>query len=69
MKIQITAKCDDRCSVSVSGQDLMSQGYVPRNIGIGGGDYIRLTIDTTTGKVEGWKPLTQEELTNALERA
>jgi hypothetical protein len=65
MKLQITAKCDDRCSVNAG--DLQSQGYVPRNLGIGGGDYIRLTIDTETGKVEGWKPLTQEALTDAFE--
>ena len=67
MKLQITAKCDDRCSVSAG--ELLRQGYVPRNLGIGGGDYIRLTIDTETGKVEGWKPLTQEALAEALQTA
>ena len=69
MILEITAKCDDRCSVVIAGKNIKVQGYVPHNLGIGGGDYIRLTIDTTNGQIVGWKPLTQEELANALERA
>lgn len=69
MKIQISAKCSDCCSVSVPGTNLESQGYVPRNLGIGGGDYIRLTIDAQTGKIEGWKPLSDEAVTDVLEKS
>lgn len=69
MKLRVFAKCDDRCQVSVMGTELTSQGYVPRNIGIGGGDYISLTIDTETGKIEGWQPLDNETLASSLERA
>lgn len=29
-------------------------GYVPKNIGIGGGDYIDIAIDIETGKIIGW---------------
>jgi len=69
MKIQITAKCDDRFGMSVPELDIRIGGYVPRNMGVGGGDYVRLTIDNDTGKIEGWKPLTQEQLADAQERA
>lgn len=66
MKINVIAKCDDRCSVSVDGTDLRKQGYVPRDLGIGGGDYVRLTIDSQTGKIDGWVPLSPEDLEEAL---
>ena len=29
-------------------------GYVPKNLGIGGGDEINLEIDIDTGKIVGW---------------
>ena len=43
MKLEIIAKCNDCCSVNVTDTDLSSHGNVPRNIGIGGGDYIHKT--------------------------
>lgn len=39
-------------------------GYVPRISGLGGGDYIRLSIENETGKIIGWKPITEEDLDN-----
>lgn len=29
-------------------------GYVPRDLGIGGGDIIEIAIDIETGKIIGW---------------
>jgi hypothetical protein len=66
MKIKVVAKCSDCCSVSVEGTDLQKQGYVPRDLGIGGGDYIRFTIDSVTGKIEGWSSRSKAELTDLL---
>lgn len=66
MKIKVTAKCDDMSSVSVEELNLRKEGYVPRELGIGGGDYIRLTIDSDTGKIEGWVSLSSEDLEKAL---
>ena len=43
-----------------------SQGYVPRDLGIGGGDYIKLTIDTKTGRIDGWKPLSKNKINKIL---
>lgn len=68
MKIRIVAKCSDCFGMKVLETELEYNGEVPRNIGIGGGDYVRLTIDNDTGKIEGWKPLTQEQLEEVAER-
>jgi hypothetical protein len=62
MKLKINAKCSDMCYASVPELGLEKDGYVPRGLGIGGGDYIELTIDTETGKVDGWKPLSEQTL-------
>jgi hypothetical protein len=41
--------------LSESGEVLAeTDDYVPRNMGIGGGDYIELDIDIKTGKVLNW---------------
>ena len=32
-------------------------GYVPWDFGIGGGDYVELDIDLTTGQILNWKPI------------
>lgn len=67
MTIQVVAKCSDCCTTSVPELSLEKQGSVPRELGIGGGDYIRLVIDTTTGEVDGWIPLTPLDLREALQ--
>lgn len=72
--LKISAKCSDLCFVSfVSGENgginLEHDGYVPRNIGIGGGDYIELSIDTSTGQIIGFKEnITDENIINELEK-
>jgi hypothetical protein len=66
MKLHITAKCSDCCTTSVPELSLEKQGYVPRELGVGGGDYIRLVIDTNTGEIDGWIPLTPLDLREAL---
>jgi hypothetical protein len=69
MKLEIVAKCDDRCKVALVGDgvNVEKHGYVPRKLGIGGGDYVRLTIDIQTGKIEGWVPLRPDEVSAILE--
>lgn len=34
-----------------------TQGYVPDNLGIGGGDSVQLTIDLETGTIVNWVPI------------
>lgn len=62
--LSITAKCSDLCNVSFQG--IEHDGYVPENIGIGGGDYIELSIDIETGQIQDWKPLTEEKIITSL---
>ena len=42
--------------------------YVPDNIGIGGGDYVELDIDTETGQILNWKPLSDAQVINAMKK-
>ena len=66
MKLHLIAKCSDACSTGVPELGLEKNGYVPRGLGLGGGDYINFIVDTKTGKIEGWKPLTNEDLRAAF---
>lgn len=67
MKIEISAKCNDLCFIEVPDLNLKSSYYVPSNLGIGGGDYIKMTIDSITGKIDGWLPLSEDDLREALQ--
>ncbi len=51
MRIQV--KCSDLCNVQFpNGKE--HDGYVPKNIGLGGGDYIDIEINIYTGQIVGW---------------
>jgi hypothetical protein len=45
--ISITAKCSDLFSVTFYGINI--EGYVPEGIGVGGGDYIKITYCASCG--------------------
>lgn len=49
--LQISAKCNDMCSLNFKGVE--HNDYVPRDLPIGGGDYIELDICLSCGKVQG----------------
>ena len=67
----VIAKCNDMCNIVVLDTDgdrmLEYSGYVPRNIGIGGGEYIRLQIDIETGQILNWKRPSDDELEKLLD--
>jgi hypothetical protein len=57
----IFAKTRDAANVQVKsegGQNILhvDGDYVPYGFGIGGGDYLKLTIDVETGTIVGWDP-------------
>lgn len=52
MIVSISAKCGDLFILSFGGFEY--RDYVPKGMGIGGGDYIKLDIDLKTGKIIGW---------------
>ena len=60
MIISITAKCSDM--FTLDSQGISYEGYVPNDLGIGGGDYISFDLDLSTGKIVGWKPKTALDL-------
>jgi len=54
--VSVSAKCSDMCCVSYKNQE--SLGYVPENIGIGGGDYINFEYCPKCGSISGEFPIT-----------
>ena len=67
--LTVSAKCADMCSTNASYGNLESDGYVPRDIGIGGGDYIEFEVCLACGKIQGWEPVPHPKLAEALEGA
>jgi hypothetical protein len=72
--LSISAKCSDLCSSQYkdkNGKITKSNdyAYVPDDINIGGGDYVEMDIDTETGKIVNWKPLTDEKIIEAIKKA
>ena len=53
--VSINAKCSDLCFTRYQGME--SDGYVPNEFGIGGGDYIRIKLCIECGAVQGQFPL------------
>lgn len=51
--LAVSGKCSDMCSVVFPNRK-EKDGYVPRGICLGGGDYLDVMIDIDTGKVVGW---------------
>lgn len=70
MKLSIDAKCSDRFSASLYDNDGNFLGdysdYVPLGLGIGGGDYLQMTINLETGQIENWNPTDDEEVKQIL---
>lgn len=54
--VAVGAKCSDLCNVDYNGQS--KQGYVPDDIGIGGGDYIEFDYCPNCGMMYGDFPKT-----------
>jgi hypothetical protein len=52
---RILAHCSDMCSVDLAGRH--EYGYVPRDLGIGGGDDVQLTYCLDCGQIQGKFPL------------
>lgn len=47
---QISAKCSDMFFIQVDNEEL--RDYVPYNIGIGGGDYVKFTYCLNCGQIQ-----------------
>ena len=55
----INAKCSDMCQIITD--EINQDGYVPHNIGIGGGDYIEFDYCLECGQIQGDFPVEDPE--------
>lgn len=53
--ISVAAKCSDCCGVNLG--DSSVDGYVPKDLGIGGGDYVEFLLCLECGQLQGNFPL------------
>lgn len=60
--VKVNSKSGDRNTISYHDQYL--DGYVPRDIGIGGGDYIRFSYCLNCGQMQGTFPIKEPDLLN-----
>lgn len=72
--LSISAKSSDLNSISYKDKngnitESDEYAYVPEGIGIGGGDYVELDIDTETGQILNWKPVTDKQIIEAIKKA
>ena len=49
----VQAHCSDCCNITFP-DGTEHDGYVPEDIGIGGGDDVYIKIDINTGQIIGW---------------
>ena len=57
---RINAKCDDRCGIDIG--DAENDGYVPRDMGVGGGDYVMFHWCLDCGQIQGKWPLSPTDV-------
>ncbi len=61
----VCAKCSDLCNYEVAdGRE--SDGYVPYEVGIGGGDNIEIIYCLDCGTIQGDFPIAEEFITEAM---
>ena len=49
----VQAHCSDLCNITFP-DGTEHEGYVPKDIGIGGGDDVYIKIDINSGRIIGW---------------
>jgi len=72
--LSISSKSSDLNSISYKDKNgkvtnSNDYAYVPEGLGIGGGDYVELDIDTETGQILNWKALTDKQVIDAIKKA
>lgn len=67
--IEVGGKTSDMCGASFSNGDdvdVSNHGYVPRELGIGGGDYLEFDVCADCGKIQNWQKLDDETIIEAI---
>lgn len=62
--LTLSAKCSDACFVEYD--ELEKDGYVPWDIGIGGGDYVEIEVCMECGQLQGHFPVDDEDIENSM---
>lgn len=62
----VDAKCSDLCSMSFPNLSADHDGYVPKGMNIGGGDYIDFYYCLDCGKIQGEFPVTNDDIEETL---
>lgn len=57
---EVSAKCSDMCGVNLGDSD--HEGYVPKDLGVGGGDYVEFIFCLDCGQLQGNFPLPTAEI-------
>ena len=52
---RVLARCSDMCSIDLAGKH--RSGYVPRDLGVGGGDDVHFIYCLDCGQIQGTFPL------------
>lgn len=63
--VSVNSKCSDLCFVSYKGME--HNGYVPYDLGIGGGDYVEFDYCFDCGQIQGQFPISDITLEQAFE--
>lgn len=63
--VSISSKSSDLNSVYVGADEVQQDGYVPSDMGIGGGDYVEFQWCLDCGQIQGQFPLPMTELEEA----
>jgi hypothetical protein len=71
--LRIQAKCSDLCFstyLNNKGKVLAEKdGYVPQGLNISDdSDYVEIDIDIQTGQIQRWKPLTEKQVIETLNK-
>ncbi len=53
--VSVSGKCNDQCNVSY--KQMERDDYIPKDMGIGGGDYLEFDYCLECGKIQGNFPL------------
>ena len=53
--VLVLARCSDMCSIDLAGEH--THGYVPRDLGIGGGDDVQFRYCLDCGQIQGTFPV------------
>ena len=68
--LKVSAKCSDLCYIEyqnlVNEKSVEHDGYVPKGLGIGGGDYVEFSLCMDCGKIAGEFPVYEETILDSL---